>query len=110
MKQDDTPCEGCGVVTNVRQMAGVASDSRQDKPYEVPILELSRAGPGEDVKMTDHIGSGKTLDELRQQPSGRWLVTVRYDNGAYAAFEQDRQPSVQKGDRVRVVDGKVELK
>jgi len=33
---------------------------------------------------------------------------VRYDNGAYAAIEQEVEPQVRKGDRVRVNEGRVE--
>ena len=35
-------------------------------------------------------------------------MTVRYDDGSYAFFEQDDEPNFAKGDRVDVIDGRVE--
>jgi hypothetical protein len=35
---------------------------------------------------------------------------VRYEDGTYAFIEQHDEPVVSKGDRVRVVEGRVELR
>ena len=35
-------------------------------------------------------------------------MTVRYDDGTYAFFEQDDEPAVQKGDKIEVIDGRIE--
>ena len=43
-----------------------------------------------------------------QKLSQSGLVCFKYDDGTYAFFEQDDEPSVRKGDKVEVVDGRIE--
>jgi hypothetical protein len=41
-------------------------------------------------------------------PITTYVITVRYEDGSFAFIEQSDQPVVSKGDRVRVVEGRVE--
>jgi hypothetical protein len=106
----DARCPGCGVVANVRQMASRGGLGNADE--EAQQLRTGDPGPGEDIGTTTIIGTGSQSRDARKQAAkpatGPWLVTVRYDDGSYAAFEQSRRPSVRKGDRVQVVSGRVE--
>jgi hypothetical protein len=103
---DDAPCKGCGVVTNVRQLAPVAVQTppAQDSAYTVTFAEVTREqGGGIDM-------SGASVNTVGESPGGAWQTTVRYDDGSYAAHESETQPSFQKGDRVQLVSGKLVLR
>ena len=101
---DDAPCNGCGVVTNDRQLApaAVQAPPPQDSAYTVTFVEATRAGPGDDFDVT-----GFRVNEVGESSGGPWQTTVRYDDGSYAAHESETQPSFQKGDRVQLVSGKL---
>lgn len=92
------PCTTCGVVSNVRSQ-------QVDIGKNVP-----QATPGGAVLQgTPIIGTGTAVQDARKSSiETTWKVTVRYDNGQYAAFDQDDEPTVRKGDKVRVIDGRVE--
>ena len=103
MPADSGPCTSqCGVVSDVR------SASRQ--PGSTPSAAASSvSGIGSNVATTPIIGSGSSVKNARKtgQPVTYYKVTVRYDNGSYALFEQDDEPTVRKGDPVEVVEGRV---
>jgi hypothetical protein len=95
------PCDSCGVVTDIRSVsqevrttrAPVVHGSSEQAVAEHPIVSGNR----------DAFGLGPAPDKQKH-----YVVTVRYDNGSYAAFEQDDEPTVTKGELVRVRDGRVE--
>ena len=92
------PCTTCGVVTNVRS-------------EQIDIgKKASQATPGGAVLQGAPImGTGTAVQDARKSSKqARWKVTVRYDNGQYAAFDQDGEPAVRKGDKIQVIDGRVE--
>lgn len=110
MSPGDARCPGCGVVTNIRQTAldpqvGSAEAAGAE-------LRTGDAGASEDVKTLTIAGTGSQSRAARRQaakPATKpWQVTVRYDDGSYASFDQDGQPRVSVGQRVRVVGGRVE--
>ena len=92
------PCTTCGVITNVR------SDQ----------IEVSKKAPpatpgGPVLQGVPIIGTGTAVQDGRKSPKQtNWKVTVRYDNGQYATFDQSDEPSVRKGDKVRVAEGRVQ--
>jgi len=92
------PCTTCGVVTNVR--------SEQKEVSRNP-LPATLGGPA--IQGAPIIGTGTTVQDGRKSPKQTsWKVTVRYDNGQYATFDQSDEPSVHKGDKVRVAEGRVQ--
>ena len=92
------PCTTCGVVTNVR--------SEQSEVSRKP-LPATLGGPT--IQGAPIIGTGTTVQDGRKSPKQTsWKVTVRYDNGQYATFDQSDEPSVRKGDKVRVAEGRVQ--
>ena len=98
------PCVKCGVVTDVRSATRERGQARA--PEAPPV-----SGIGNNVATTPIIGK-KAVKAARNanQPITFYKLTVRYDDGTYAFFEQDDQPSVRKGDRVDVIDGRVVLR
>jgi hypothetical protein len=103
-KADGTPCaKQCGVITDVR------SDRRQPTGGQTSSAPPT-SGIGNTVATSPIIGSGSTVKDARnaKKPTTFYKMTVRYDDGTFAFFEQDDQPAVRKGDRVEVIDGRVE--
>lgn len=96
------PCAKCGVVTDLRSAQRERGNSRS--PEAPPV-----SGVGNNVATTPIIGK-KAVKNARNanQPITFYKLTVRYDDGSYAFFEQDDEPTVGKGDRVDVIDGRVE--
>ena len=96
------PCVKCGVVTDLR--SATRERSRNQSPEAPPV-----SGIGNNVATTPIIGK-KAVKDARNanQPVTFYKLTVRYDDGTYAFFEQDDEPNFGKGDRVDVIDGRVE--
>jgi hypothetical protein len=108
MDGSDARCPGCGVVTNVRQTkAKGQGGSAQD---DLSVDFSGDLGPDEHIQPLTVFSTNPGSNDAGRAPARNWLVTVRYDDGSYAAFEQDTQPSVRKGDRVQVVAGQVRLR
>ncbi len=95
------PCQLCGVVTDVRSATqevrsvrvGEVADEQVSQLVSSPLISANRSGIG-------RAAGPETMT--------RYTVTVRYENGAYASFEQDDAPAVKKGDRIEVRDGRVQ--
>ena len=97
------PCEKCGVVTDVH------SERRAVKSRDT-MAPVPSSGISSGIKTTPIVGSGTTVKDARSAhlPDTFYKMTVRYDDGTYAFFEQDAEPTVRKGDKVEVIDGRVE--
>lgn len=96
----DEGCTLCGVVTNIRSV--------QREVVKGPATSLPGDGT---LTGTPLIGRGDAVKDARVKPvATSYKVTVRYDNGQYAAFDQDEPPTVRRGDKVRVVEGRAQLR
>lgn len=95
------PCERCGVVTAIRQQTREGARQRPPAPAIAPSLVTAPI-----------VGTGTVVEDARQanEPLLSYVVTVRYEDGTYAFIEQHDEPTVRRGDRVRVVEGRVELR
>ena len=96
------PCAKCGVVTDLRSATRERDAKRA--PQTLPPSDI-----GGNLTTTPIIGK-KAVKAARNanQPVTFYKLTVRYDDGSYAFFEQDDEPNFAKGDRVDVIDGRVE--
>ena len=94
-------CVKCGVVTDVR------SATRERGPAPAPDAPPV-SGIGSNVATTPIIGKGVKDSRNATKPTTFYKMTVRFDDGTYAFFEQDDEPAVRKGERVDVIDGRVE--
>ncbi len=99
----DVPCKGCGVVTNVRQLAPAANRTppSPDSAYLITFAEASRE-PVDGVDM-----NGPHINTWDEWPEGVWQTTVRLDDGSYTAHESKTRPPFQEGDRIQLISGKL---
>jgi hypothetical protein len=94
------PCTTCGIVTDVRS-----------KQREVQKRTIQPVAGGPELIGTPVIGKGDAVKRSKSlSVESSYIVTVRYENGQYAAFEQDDKPAVKKGDPIRVVEGRVNFR
>ena len=102
---NSTPCVKCGIVTNVR------SEERQPTATSRPN-QPSASGIGTNIATTPIIGSGSVVKDARQamKPTTYYKISVRYDDGTYAFFEQDDEPNFKKGDKIETFEGRLELR
>ncbi|MCB1940444.1 MAG: hypothetical protein KDI53_00055 [Candidatus Accumulibacter sp.] len=102
------PCERCGVVYAIRTLSRAGSGRRD------PAAAVGRdvGAAGSHLVTAPIIGSGSTVKDARKAnaPVRSYEITVRYEDGSFASIAQSDEPLVRKGDRVRVVDGRVELR
>ena len=102
------PCERCGVVVGLR------SENRQASARRDPAnaARQNPASPTAHMVTTPVLASGTIVKDARQAaaPVLVYVLTVRYEDGSFAFLEQSDEPTVLKGDRVRVVEGRVELR
>ncbi len=107
MERADTgPCEKkCGVITDIH------SERRQFRSRDT-MQPVPASGISSGITTTPIVGSGTAVKDARNanKPDTFYKMTVRYDDGTYAFFEQDEEPSVRKGDKIEVIDGRVELR
>ena len=111
MDAGNSRCSGCAVVTSVRSIKPEGS-SGQNAAQEAN-RPMRGDSPVEETRPVTIAGTGpQTNKELRQSqfkpPAPAWRIAVRYDDGTYATFDQAEKPALRKGDRVRVVNGRVE--
>lgn len=110
MASGDARCPGCGVVSNIRQVE--PEDLGGRSPDAGVEIRTGESGPGDEIQTVTLAGTGSASRAARQQaakpPAKPWRVTVRYDDGSYASFDQDDRPHVSRGQRVQVVSGRVE--
>jgi hypothetical protein len=101
-------CPGCGVVSNIRRAGATGqSSSRRTLPPMPAAPDVFQSGPESEVQTVVIFSSGNNPDEWSKEPANKWLVTVRYDDGTFAVFDEDKQPKLSAGDRVQVVAGQV---
>lgn len=102
------PCERCGVVFAIRTLTGEGQGRRD--PAAAARRDLG--APDAPMVTAPIVGTGSAVrdDRKARAPQHRYELTIRYEDGGFAFIEQSDQPAVRKGDRVRVVDGRVELR
>jgi hypothetical protein len=92
---DEDPCKGCGVVTDVRQTKPKSSLN--------PSLEEADTWTVVEVTPTGVVSEPLEVYEASVEP---WQITIRYDD-EFIIHEQNMKPSVEVGDRVEVISGRV---
>ena len=97
MAPSDARCPGCGVVSNIRQVE--PEDLGGRSPDAGVEIRTGESGPGDEIQTVTLVGTGSASRAARQQadkpPAKPWRVTVRYDDGSYASFDQGRQAACQ---------------
>jgi len=100
-EKDGKPCTTCGVVVSLRTRS-IAVNSK-NSPSVAPLNPGTDAGPGVDIA-TVPIGKGSVKPI---KPEIIHVISVKYDNGSYGFVEQENEPTLKMGQRVRVTDGRV---
>lgn len=95
------PCELCGVVQGIRTRTQQSTRPKNPAPVIAPSLVS-----------TPLLGTGSAVKDARERdaPVQIYVITVRYEDGSFAFIEQYDEPSVRKGDRVQVVEGRIEMR
>jgi hypothetical protein len=110
LKQPAGPeCARCGVVVStMTEPSGIPRAPQRPNLAKNPGLI---GGPGGQLGTAPLVGLGGEAKEYRTQdvPIPIYVIIVRYDDGRHDRIEQETDPQVRKGDRVRVTDQGVEL-
>lgn len=105
-------CAGCGVIeeTRVVEMANDAIAAGAAIGGALGNQMGGDRGKGL-LSLFGAMGAAASGNEIRQRvPSGkRYESTVRFDNGATRVFSETSPPRWQAGDRVKVIDGAIQL-
>jgi hypothetical protein len=99
----DNACPVCGTVTNVRAVQA------NDAGTETDVAPGPEDIGGDTVYIKPIFSTGRDSAKSHgNTATGKWRITVLYDNGSYATFDQLQKPEVMKGDAVQVEAGRVE--
>jgi hypothetical protein len=115
-------CATCGVIRSIRAVererktsrevpAYMTSDQylntrRYSEPRVGPVFGLT-FGPGQETKT--FVGAAGSEAMRQRILEIGYEIVVRYDDGRFGLIEQEDPGSLRVGDRVRVVDNRVEL-
>ncbi len=112
-------CADCGVITSVRSLAkqeAAGSAAVRNPSNEAPPGAVDEAKPPGLVASIPLGGGGKAkvgsatkVGNDAPAVTKTWEVIVRMDDGQFRVLTLESQPDYAKGDRVRIVGGKLEL-
>ena len=113
------PCADCGVITSVRsiskQEATAASAARNSSSSnDAPPGALDESKPPGLVASIPlgggkpQVGSATRVGQDAPVSTKVWEVIVRLDSGQFRVLTLEAQPDYQKGDRVKIVEGKLQ--
>ncbi|MBX9629441.1 MAG: hypothetical protein K2X67_02875 [Burkholderiales bacterium] len=116
-------CENCGVIRSIREIrterpvprAGTATDPRTSLAYQTgpgapllvgPVVVGTWNASGQTSSYVGAYGSDKMLEALQQSS---WEVIVRLNDGQFTRVEEGDASDLSVGDRVKIVDGRIQL-
>ena len=115
-------CSNCGVIRSIRSVererktardvpSYMTSDQyldtrRYSEPRVGPVIGLT-FGPGHETKSFVGAAGNETMRQRILDIA--YEIAVRYDDGRFGLFEQDSPGALRVGDRVRVVENRLEL-
>jgi len=100
----ESACLRCGVVTSARALDGASPGVGVNTP-SLPGSSSTDTGLGVVPFGGEHARAER--GSLRQGPSPRYEVIVRFDDGSYERVEVGQDPKLNRGDRVQVENGSV---
>ena len=113
-------CHDCGVVRSIREVRTERTLSRPDiyttspqyldtRPYEPPrigpVFSLSW-GAGKETQA--HVGAVGSPQMQQHYTDISYDIIVRFDDGRFGLIEQQDTDDIRVGDRIQVVDKKVQ--
>jgi len=111
-------CADCGVITSVRSLAkqeAAGAAAVRNPSNEAPPGAVDEAKPPGLVASIPlgggkpRVGSATKVGNDAPAVTKTWEVIVRMDDGQFRVVSLEAQPDYAKGDRVRIVNGKLEL-
>jgi outer membrane lipoprotein SlyB len=102
-------CVDCGTITRIREVQQPVPPQRQALPGRAP--GTTSGGLGSDNRTVPLFSVGREGFERSPPPPvtrSQWEVTVRFDNGAYGLVVEPTEPSFRVGNRVKLVDDRLE--
>jgi hypothetical protein len=103
-------CPECGMVFSLRQIEKAIAPERKTLPSITSSPQSG--GMGSDTQTVPLFTLGKGgPHRVQREPTTRsvWEITIRYDNGQFGFLTHDHEPDFKVGDRVKMVDGVIEL-
>ena len=101
-------CPGCGVVTQVRGMGAEVPGAPRPPAAGLPSTGTPLGGEGAPSTPVFARETREYSESLRQPKPAYYMVTVRFFDGSLGQYQQFDEPTVQRGDRVRVTQDRVE--
>jgi hypothetical protein len=101
-------CPGCGVVTSVREVGGEKPVAPGAPPAGLPSSGEGLGGEGAPSSPLFARETREYHDSVRRPRPAHYVITVRFFDGSYGEYPQIDRPAVQRGDRVRLVQDRVE--
>jgi outer membrane lipoprotein SlyB len=116
-----TSCDRCGIVESVRQGAiqnqwtplgttpSVTSGSSDLNPSAITTYKIGKDLSNQGQVMIGAAGGAMYQTRPSQGNATRWEIVVRMDDGSARSVNQNYEPLLQVGDRVRVFGTQIEL-
>jgi hypothetical protein len=98
-------CEECGVVRSIRKVESKQPLDNVDRGSTAGLVATIPLGGGK-----PQVGSSTDLRKELKPPTVTWEIVVRLDDGRFRVVLQDDPGPLREEDKVKVVDGKVELR
>jgi len=105
----DGKCRECGVITSIRERQQERADARtitQGLPPVGPVFGFTFGGDAPVKGFVGAVGNKEMRDRLNEIS---YEVTVRYNDGRYGVLETRDGADLRVGDRVKVIDNKIDL-
>jgi len=102
-------CRECGVITSIRerqQERAAASTITEGLPPVGPVFGFTFGGDAPVKGFVGAVGNKEMRDRLTEIS---YEVTVRYNDGRYGVLETRYGADLRVGDRVKVIQNKIEL-
>ncbi len=104
-----TVCDDCGTITRIREVSQPVPPERRTRPPNAPGTTTSGLASGaQPVPMFSLSREGFERSPPPPVTRSQWEVTVRFDNGAYGLVVEQAEPSFRVGNRVKLVDDRLE--
>jgi len=99
------PCEECGVVRSIRKVESAQPLDSADRGASAGLVATIPLQGGR-----PQVGSSSELRKELKPPTVTWEIVVRLDNGNFRIVLQEDRGALREEDKVRIVEGKVELR
>lgn len=97
-------CAECGVIVDIRRLE---KETKPAPDRERPSGLVATIPLG---SSNARVGSSVERDREERPPLATWQVTVKLDDGRFQIVRMDDADNLRKGDKVRIVEGRVVMR